>query len=253
LDIIGENRIESHPSPQGEGKGVRLYPISERAVTLEFGDTINLDTHKNIMQYQSCLHAANMPGFIECVPAYTSLTVYFDLLKVHQSKLMGESALQKVSSFLRSIVVDTNSNDHLKKRINVPVCYDKEFGLDLVELSQTKNISIDDLIHLHVNKDYTVYMIGFTPGFPYMGEIDERLVCSRKANPRKIVPAGSVAIAGKQTGIYPFDTPGGWQIIGRTPTQLFSSEKNPPAQLQAGMLVKFVPITRQEFDTLNKA
>jgi inhibitor of KinA len=230
----------------------KIYPISESAVSLEFSDRINLDTHKKIMQYQSCLQAANMPGFIECVPAYTSLTVYFDLLKVHQSKLMGESALQKVSNFLRSIVGDKNLKGLFKKVVNVPVCYDKEFGLDLVELSQTKNISIDEVIHLHVNKEYTVYMIGFTPGFPYMGEIDERLVCLRKANPRKKVPAGSVAIAGRQTGIYPFDTPGGWQIIGRTPTQLFSSEKNPPAQLQAGMVVKFVPINRQEFNKQDK-
>jgi inhibitor of KinA len=231
----------------------KIYPISENAITLEFGDAINLDTHKNIMEYQSCLHATNMPGFIECVPAYTTLTIYFDLVKVQQSKLTGESALQKVSNFLRSIVVDKNSVSYLKNVIDIPVCYDKEFGLDLAELSQTKKISIDEIIHLHANKDYTVYMIGFTPGFPYLGEIDERLVCSRKANPRKKVPAGSVAIAGRQTGIYPFDTPGGWQIIGRTPMQLFSSEKNPPAQLQAGMTVKFVPISRQEFDKLSKA
>ena len=230
-----------------------IYPISERAVTLEFGNAIDLATHNKVMQYYAAIQSARMPGFIECVPAYTTLTLYFDLKKIDQSELEGENAFQKVKNFIWTLKINSDTNGFTDKLIEIPVCYEETFGIDLSELAMKNNLSIQDIVKLHSEIEYTVFMIGFAPGFPYMGEIDERLVCARRANPRKKVPAGSVAIAGRQTGIYPFDTPGGWQIIGRTPVDLFSITRNPASLLQAGMRVKFSPITLTEFEKLNRA
>jgi inhibitor of KinA len=241
--------IESYSSPEVEGTGLRFYPISENAITLQFGEDINLETQKRILKYQQAIQHANMPGFVECVPAYTSLSVYFDVLKVSRSNLPGATALEKVSRFIQSIN-QVNEYECETSLIEIPVCYDEEFGLDLGELSKQFKISIEEIIRLHLQRTYTVYMIGFTPGFPYLGEIDSKLACSRKASPRRKVHTGSVAIAGKQTGIYPFDTPGGWQILGRTPFKLFSTLNNPPSMLRAGMQVKFKSISRKEFNEL---
>jgi inhibitor of KinA len=230
-----------------------LYPISERAVTLQFGNTISGSTHQQVMQYASSIQQANMPGFLECVPAYTTLTIYFDMAAVHRSSLIGKTPIEKVSNFIKSMRVESIEEKQQQEIHKIPVCYADDFGLDLDELSISLNLSVDKIIELHSSKIYTVFMIGFTPGFPYLGEIDSRLACSRKASPRKKVPAGSVAIAGNQTGIYPFDTPGGWQIVGCTPVKLFSVTANPPARLQAGQQVNFVPIDRTEFEMMRTA
>lgn len=230
-----------------------LYPISEQAITIQFGNSIDLNTHRQVMHYASGINQANMPGFVECVPAYTSLTIYFDASVVQRSNLIGYTPIEKVSHFLRTLTVDFSKEQHNKEIIEIPVCYDLNFGLDLNELSKSLKLSVDKIIELHSSVIYTVYMIGFTPGFPYMGEIDSQLTCSRRSNPRKKVPAGSVAMAGKQTGIYPFDTPGGWQIVGCTPLTLFSVQSNPAARLCAGQQVKFVPINRKDFETMVKA
>ena len=230
-----------------------LYPISERAVTLRFGDVISLQVHKQVMQYAFSIQQANMPGFVECVPAYTTLTIHFDIEAVHRSNLIGQTPIEKVSNFISALKIDSINDNRTQKIQEIPVCYDEDFGLDLNELSKSLSLSIEEIVNIHASVIYTVFMVGFTPGFSYLGEIDTRLECSRRSNPRKKVPAGSVAIAGKQTGIYPFDTPGGWQIIGRTPLALFSVSSVPPARLQAGHQIKFVSIDRQEFDRMIKA
>lgn len=230
-----------------------FYPISERAVTLQFGNAISLGTHQQVLQYAACIQQANMPGFVECVPAYTTLTIYFEIAAVHRSSLAGQTPIEKVSNFIQSLKIDSLNKKQTEEILEIPVCYHEVFGLDLNELSKSLILPIQEIIQLHSSKIYTVFMIGFTPGFPYMGEIDSRLECKRKANPRKKVPAGSVAIAGKQTGIYPFDTPGGWQIVGCTPLKLFSAASEPPASLQAGMQIKFQPIDRKGFDKLIQA
>ena len=228
----------------------RIYPISESAVTLQFGDLIDLESHQKVLQYQQAIQLSNMPGFVECVPAYASLSVYFDLLTVSASDLLGETPFEKVSKFIQLLKTEPVGKHVSHETIEIPVCYDEEFGLDLSDLARQLEISSEEVIKLHTGKTYIVYMIGFTPGFPYMGEVDAKLACSRKLSPRIKVPAGSVAIAGKQTGIYPYDTPGGWQILGRTPHSLFSTHSNPPALLQAGMRVKFRSVTRDEFHDL---
>jgi inhibitor of KinA len=137
-------------------------------------------------------------------------------------------------------------NDSTSELINIPVCYDPEFGPDLENLAREKNITTEDVIRIHTSKPYRVFMLGFLPGFAYMGEVDERISMSRKNQPVPVA-AGSVGIAGKQTGIYPLLSPGGWQIIGRTPVHLFNKEKEQTTLLKAGDRVQFIPVSKNEF------
>jgi inhibitor of KinA len=142
--------------------------------------------------------------------------------------------------------------DPVNERIlNIPVCYEEEFAMDLQQLAITKNISVDEVIQIHTTRQYKVYMLGFLPGFPYMGEVDEKISMPRKPQPVNI-EAGSVGIAGKQTGIYPLNSPGGWQIIGRTPLRIFDSAGEEPTLLRAGDTVQFYSITKNEFELINK-
>jgi len=133
------------------------------------------------------------------------------------------------------------------RKIKIPVCYAEKYGLDLNEISKQKKISISEIIQLHTAKKYRIYMIGFLPGFAYMGEVDKQIAITRKAQPRINVEGGSVGIAGMQTGIYPLDSPGGWQIIGKTPLKLFDKEKDHTVLLQPGDEIEFYPITEDEF------
>lgn len=230
---------------------VVLYPISESAITIQFESVINPDTLRKVLAYQEALLAHPFEGFIETVSAYNTLAVYFNPRVVMQSKLTGNSLFEKVANYIQSLPILPKASS-ANRIVEVPVCYDGAYALDLVELSQTLKLSTAEIIQRHTATIYTVFMVGFTPGFPYLGELDELLQCGRKASPRKKVPAGSVGLAGKQTGIYPFETPGGWQIIGRTPIKLFDVMNSHCSLLQAGMQVKFVSISPSEFKTLSQ-
>src|SRR5699024_4926794 len=133
------------------------------------------------------------------------------------------------------------------RMVEIPVLYGGDYGPDLDLVAHRNQLSTEEVIRIHSERDYLVYMIGFAPGFPYVGGMDERIEAPRKENPRQSIPAGSVGIAGKQTGIYPFESPGGWQIIGRTPAQLFLPESNPPTLIQPGDRLRFVPIDEAEY------
>ncbi len=202
------------------------------------------------MAYQEALSEKLFEGFLEMVPTYTGLTIYFDPLMVMRSKLPGGNPFEKVSGHLKSIQLKEINTQRAEHWVSIPVCYEIEFGLDLPELSIQLNLSIEEIIHLHHETEYTVFMVGFTPGFPYMGITHPGLECKRKQNPRIRIPPGSVAIALNQTGIYPLETPGGWQIIGRTPMKLFSVVNHPPALLKPGDRVKFERISKSEFNNM---
>ena len=133
------------------------------------------------------------------------------------------------------------------RKIKIPVCFAEKYALDIDHISKEKKLPVSEIIRLHTAKKYRIYMIGFLPGFPYMGEVDGRIAMPRKAQPQTKVEAGSVGIAGMQTGIYPLDSPGGWQIIGKTPLQLFNKEKDDPVLLRPGDEIEFYPITEDEF------
>ena len=224
---------------------------SECSLSLKFGSSIDEEILTRLIAVHHEINKKPFPGFIESVPTYTSLTIYYDPVMVMRSTLAGHTPSEKVKAYFRKYEWKGFLKSSVEKIIPIPVCYDKSFGLDLEELATELQLNIHDIVQLHSQKIYTVYMVGFTPGFPYMGTTHSKLSCSRKQTPRKQVAAGSVGMAGKQTGIYPSATPGGWQIIGRTPIKLFSVDKNPPAFLQPGDKVKFNSISLEEFNSLN--
>ena len=222
----------------------RIYEIHDQALTIEFSTIISEESNLKVMQLHVFLNGHPFKGFIESVPSYSSLTIYFnEEISSQEVKVYVIDVLEKnISSFFSS-AENTSSTKHI-----IPVCYDLSFGLDLVDVAEEKNLSIDEIITLHTSQTFRVYMIGFVPGFAYMGTLPSNLETKRKNIPRLEVPKGSVAIAGLQTGIYPATIPGGWNILGRTPINLFDKTKEPCSFLQAGDLVQFQSITKEAFD-----
>jgi inhibitor of KinA len=220
----------------------RIYNIHDQAITIEFAQNISEATNRQVIALQHAIESNPFKGFIECVPAYGSLTVYF-------SEQVSAAAVRSWLSDLSSLVSETiDSSSTLGKKICIPVCYDPSLGVDLPWVSSHLNMSIEEIISLHASVFYRVYMIGFIPGFPYMGTLPEQLEVPRKQTPSLKIPMGSVAIAGKQTGIYPAEVPGGWQVIGRTPLKMFDPSNSPCSFLNAGDIVQFKPITLEAFN-----
>ncbi|WP_233268871.1 5-oxoprolinase subunit PxpB [Mucilaginibacter lacusdianchii] len=225
------------------------YSLSERAISVVFGSDIDDSTLQQITQFNHTLHRKPFPGFYTTVPAYTTLTVFYDPLLVIQSDLPGTDCFDKVTHYLEQLKQHlAQDQPGLGKMITIPVCYGGTFGPDLKYVAASHGFTTDKVIDLHSSAIYKVYMIGFVPGFAYLGGMPEVLATPRLTTPRKAIPTGSVGIAGKQTGVYPLDTPGGWQLIGRTPLALFAASRSQPALLQAGDTIKFEPIPHHEFD-----
>ena len=220
----------------------RIYNIHDRAITIEFAAEIKEAKNIQVIALQHAIESNPFNGFIESVPAYGSLTVYF-------SENISATAVRLLLSELIARVADTiDSSSTPGRKISIPVCYDPSLGVDLPWVSSHLNLSVDEIISLHTSVAYRVYMIGFIPGFPYMGTLPKQLEVPRKQTPSLKIPMGSVAIAGKQTGIYPAEVPGGWQVIGRTPLKMFDPSTSPCSFLNAGDLVQFNPITLNAFN-----
>jgi len=230
-----------------------IHPLNERAVTISFGGDISLDTHHRIMLVDNKIKLKNFGGFVETVPAYNTLTIYYDPCPViRDPSLAGENAFERIRSLLIEILSEPieQAAVHEQPVITIPVCYDYSFGPDLEHVSSVTGKSLEEIIAIHTREIYTVFMMGFSPGFPYLGILAPELEVMRKEVPRLLVPAGSVAIAGRQTGIYPFDTPGGWQIIGKTPLRLFNTEMEGLTLFRPGFRVKFESININDFETM---
>jgi inhibitor of KinA len=213
--------------------------LSESSVRVVFGDSIDPATHNQVMALQRRLLEHPIPGQEAVVTAYTSLTVFFDPLRVKACWPREHSPARAVQAILEKIAPAPDGALPEKTIINIPVRYD---GPDLAAVADRLQLSENEVINLHSNPVYTVFMIGFLPGFPYLGPLPEALSLPRRDTPRLRVPAGSVAIAGRQTGIYPQESPGGWHLIGHTDFPLFNAQQTPPARLQAGMRVRFAPV-----------
>lgn len=228
------------------------YWLSERAITIEFGHQISESLLHRITGFNNLLQANPFAGYCTTVQAYTTLTVFFDPFKVSKSHgLSGNNCFEKVSAYLNALYTRAECwQEETSPVITIPVLYGGKYGPDLAEVAASHQLSPQQVINLHAAATYKVYMTGFVPGFAYLGGMDERLATPRKAAPRKAVAAGSVGIAGQQTGIYPLETPGGWQIIGRTPLKLFDAGRIKPALLKAGDTVIFKPVNQDEFDQL---
>lgn len=231
---------------------VQLFPLGDAALVLQFGDEISEQTHRTIQAVAAFLDLHPFPGLIEYVPAFTTLTVFYNPWQIRQNGHPDPYA--HVAEHLQALLPRVPPADELPppQVVEVPVCYGGPYGPDLAEVAQHTGLSPEEIIGLHSQPDYLVYMIGFAPGFPYLGGMPAQLATPRKPQPRPLVPAGSVGIAGPQTGIYSLPTPGGWQLIGRTPLRLFTLEADSPSLLRAGQRLRFVPISAAEYEELQQ-
>jgi inhibitor of KinA len=218
----------------------KIFPLGENALTIEFGNEISLELNNQVLRVAKFLAQNSFVGFEEIVPAYSSLTIFYDVQQVRKNFQEFSTVFDAVKSFAEN-ALNNAGNTHLEETptIKIPVCFNKQFALDLDFVAVSNNLTPEKVVEIFLDKTYRVFMLGFLPGFSYMGEVDERIVTPRKETPRTKVPKGSVGIAGKQTGIYSLCSPGGWQIIGRTNIELFTPEADTPTLLLAGDSVKF--------------
>ncbi|WP_349409772.1 5-oxoprolinase subunit PxpB [Pseudalkalibacillus sp. SCS-8] len=234
-----------------------LSPLGDAAVIIQLGTDISLDTHHAVRSLTRYLEDHPIPGTLDLVPAFTSVTLYYNPIQVqdhndHDSQ--GEhSPYESMCKKLHNILERFEPSSEKEARtIEIPVCYGGELGPDLEEVADHNQLSVDEVIDIHSNGDYLVYMLGFAPGFPYIGGMSEKIATPRRDDPRTSIPAGSVGIAGSQTGVYPIETPGGWQLIGQTPLKLFDLDQDPPTLLEAGDKIRFKPISLSEFKELKE-
>lgn len=210
------------------------------------------ETLRAVLALQRTLEAAAIPGVVECAPAYASVAVFFDPAVVADAKDGGDDSAEWFHRAIRTAALraDDRAGRHTHSPVHeVPVCYsDPEFALDIDAVARHTGLSATDVISRHSEVEYRVHCVGFLPGFPYLGGLPRELATPRLVTPRSEVAAGSVAIGGAQTGIYPANSPGGWNLIGRTPLRLFDPAADPPARFRAGDRLRFVPITREEFE-----
>ncbi len=219
-----------------------IIPFGDAAVQVIFGAAIDPAIHARAVACAEAVRARHWPGLLDVVPTYRAVTVHVD-----PRRLTVEAAIERVRTCVPSVAPVQTGTRH-----RLPVLYGGEWGPDLAEVAAFANRSVDDTIRLHAATVYRVYMLGFTPGFPYLGLVPDALAMPRLAGPRPRVPAGSVGIAGRQTGIYPVETPGGWRLIGRTPVALIRRRHPQPFLFTPGDEVEFVPIGREEFARLRQ-
>ncbi|XXM74357.1 5-oxoprolinase subunit PxpB [Lysinibacillus sphaericus] len=224
-----------------------LRPLGDSALVIQLGYAIEAGTHEKVKLVTSLLEKSPQKWLVDIIPAFTSVTIYYDPMLVLQER-NGQLPYEGVCSILAELLKGEQAGTSASGRVvEIPVCYGGEYGPDLEEVAAHHGITAEEVITKHANGDYLVYMIGFAPGFPYVGGLDPELSTPRKKSPRMKIPAGSVGIAGDQTGVYPIETPGGWQLIGRTPLSLFQPDEETPSLLQAGDRIKFFSISVDEF------
>ena len=223
-----------------------VFPLGDTALIIDFGNRVDEGINERVLRLFQRLRKAAHPHVTDLVPAYSSLTVYYDVTAVYQHKDQDKTAFETMAEWIEQIDQTEEEISTGNRVIEVPVCYAPCFAADLPYIAEQKRLKPEEVVHCHISRIYRVFMIGFLPGFAYMGEVDEKISVSRKQQPRKVA-AGSVGIAGRQTGIYPLESPGGWQIIGRTPLRLFEKEREKPVLFESGDAIKFYSITEDEY------
>lgn len=214
----------------------------DSAIVVQLGARIDLEINARVTRLADAVQAAAIPGVRDVVPTYCSVAVFFDPLRTDYPGLVGWLERQ-VDQLTGLPIAEPRS-------VEIPVCYEGEFGPDLAAVAAFAGRSPQDVVAIHASRTYRVFMLGFMPGFAYLGVLDPRIAMPRRATPRPRVPSGAVGIAGEQTGIYSVETPGGWQLIGRTPLAPFDPARSVPFLLQAGDAVRFVPIDRDEYQRM---
>jgi inhibitor of KinA len=217
-----------------------IYSLGDSALTLDLGNCIEEDLNARVLAIYNWLGNHPLEGVIDRIVAYSSVSAFYDPTRIPDRTAVSEWLLEAWQLTAAASLPDDGRD------IRIPVCYEGEYAPDLEAVAREKGISAGEIIELHCSTTYRIYMIGFLPGFPYMGKIDPRLEVPRKPRPVPVI-AGGVGIAGMQTGVYSLNSPGGWQIIGRTPVRLFDRNTDPPILLRTGDRVRFYPVTTAEF------
>lgn len=218
-----------------------LSPLGDTALVLELGQEIDEAALVRVRALTAALEHNPPAGVIDIVPAFASVTVFYDLARIGSYEQLCADLKTRAGRAATRTPFETG------RLVKIPVCYEEEFGPDLGRVAAQAGLSAAEAAALHGSVEYRVQAIGFVPGFPYLGGLPAKLHTPRRATPRMQVPAGAVGIGGAQTGVYPLATPGGWNLIGRTPLALFRAQENPPALLRTGDRVKFQPISAKEF------
>jgi inhibitor of KinA len=234
---------------------MEITPLGDSALLIRLAENLDdapVEVLNKVLSTKRALEAAQIPGAVELTPAYTTVALFCDPVRAIDAGAPVENVVGWFEQRIRKALSDAGEirPDQIESTlVEIPVCYETEFAPDLEHVAQHAGLQGEDVVDLHSSAEYRVHCVGFTPGFPFLGGLPRKIATPRRDVPRKEIPAGSVAIGGSQTGIYPIKSPGGWNVIGRTPLQLFDPQKDPPAMLRAGNRVRFRSITREEFET----
>ena len=231
---------------------IEINAMGDSALIIKLNNEINVETHLKIKALCEYLDNNPFEGMIEYVPAFVTLTIFYDPLKVIKGK-KNKNPFNEAKSIIKDVLlrIDNNVVDN-PKTVEIPVYYGGEFSPDLGYVAKHNNLSVEEVIDIHCSSQYRVYMIGFAPGFPYLAGMSSKIATPRRQTPRLVIPEGSVGIAGTQTGVYPIATPGGWQLIGKTPLKLFKPENDIPSLLRSGDIIKFKAISEEEYYELKE-
>ena len=225
-------------------KKAKILTVGDSSVLIEFGKEISPAINARIATMVKLLKVQQIEGIIDMIPSFCALLINYDSRVISYSKL--KKRLENV------LKLDAESESVATRVFEIPVCYGGKYGPDMTNLEEHSGLSEKEIIQIHSGSDYLIYMLGFLPGFPYLGGLDERIHIPRLASPRIKIPAGSVGIGGAQTGIYPLDSPGGWQLLGQTPVKTYDPERETPILFEAGDYIRFVPVSEKEFLEIEK-
>lgn len=223
---------------------IKICTAGDSSLLIQFGQEISPKINARITAFVHLLKVQHVEGVIDLIPAFTSLLINYDPRVVNYRTLK-----RRVEKLLK---LDVGGETSSSRIFEIPVCYGGTYGPDLENIAKHANLTTQEVIDIHCSRDYLIYMLGFLPGFSYLGGLDERIHTPRLANPRIRIPAGSVGIGGSQTGIYPLDSPGGWQLLGLTPVKTYDPEREVPILFEAGDYIRFIPVTESDFLEIKK-
>ena len=225
-------------------QNIRILTAGDSSLLVEFGKEISPEINRKITATVQLMKEQHIEGVVDVIPAFCSLLVNYD------PRVITYDEIKKRMQNL--VKVDVRSSEEKKKIFEIPVCYGGEYGPEIENIAEHAGLSVEEVIKIHSSRDYLIYMLGFLPGFCYLGGLDERIHTPRLANPRIKINAGSVGIGGSQTGIYPLDSPGGWQLMGMTPVKTYDPERETPILVEAGDYIRFVPVDEEEYKRIKE-
>lgn len=225
-------------------QNIRILTAGDSSLLVEFGKEIDPEINRKIVATVQLMKEQHIEGVVDVIPAFASLLINYD------PRVIGfEDFKERIRNLLK---VDAKAGARSRRIYEIPVCYGGEYGPDLASIAENAGLSEEEVIRIHSSRDYLIYMLGFLPGFCYLGGLDERIFTPRLANPRLKIDAGSVGIGGSQTGIYPLDSPGGWQLMGKTPVKTYDPDREIPILVEAGDYIRFIPIDETEYKRIKK-